>query len=178
MNINPYLNYPAGAAVFLFRGVDFFLCFCYNSIRTGGDFEMIFTSYYGNLKRIFESKLVFDEKSVFEISYGNSRDWFLKKEWLLVPDANVLFDYKSGKISWRDYCLNFYEKLNKFDEKFWKNFVDENCGNLYLCFEKNAMMCHRYLVGKFLFWRLGKSCVVEIDSNLKFWKIEKTLVKV
>lgn len=138
---------------------------------------MIFCSYYGNVKNIMRNTGR-TEKDFLGISVRSVRDFDITGVPLVYPDYEKVVNLKTGVISWKEYCLDYYEKLYKIPDEKWKIFLEGCNEKILLCYEKDVKTCHRYLLGKFLFWKFEKCKMVEVDCNLKFWKIEKKLIKV
>lgn len=138
---------------------------------------MIFSSYFGNVERLRKNGV--PENNFIGISlYKCKFENIVRYEQSVCSDEEVFWYYKKGLINWEEYCLKYYNKLHNLGDKFWEDFLVKFNGKVLLCYEKNVKECHRYLLGKYLYWRIGRCKMVEVDENLKFWKIEKTLIKV
>ena len=122
---------------------------------------MIYTSYFGNLENLLKSG--FKKSDLVRISYYDCR-WCsgLKSEKKLFVNVNRLWELKSGVINWKEFSLEYYNKLYDL-EWYWLNyeFLDLYDEKVLLCFEKNYRECHRSLLGKFMNWYFGKVVVKE-----------------
>lgn len=123
---------------------------------------MIFTSYYGNVVN-----LIYQEKFKVSDLIGISRykikeGYNIKYEEKLAPELGLLWSYKNKLISWKEYCLKYYDYLYDLDYRFWNDFEKNFDGKVLLCFEKDYKKCHRYLVSKFCNYWVGKEIMKEI----------------
>lgn len=122
---------------------------------------MIFTSFYGNIRNLIYCK-GFKYSDLIGISRYDYNGEKIKSEKMLAPSLTLLWNYKSGIIDWKEYCLKFYDELYNLDYRFWNNFEKNFDGKVLLCYEKNYKSCHRYLVGKFFKFWTGKDLFQEI----------------
>lgn len=124
---------------------------------------MVYTSYYGNIDKLLSSG--FDKSDLIGISvYPCKSVSGVKYDERFFPNIGLLWNLKSGVIDFDEYRLEYWKKLYHLSGKNfvnWLNFDVEFDGKIFLCFEKNYKCCHRYLLGKFVNWFLGKTVVTE-----------------
>ena len=72
----------------------------------------------------------------------------------LQPPKQLVMDYKSGKITSKQYTIKYKDQLNRLDP--FKIFQDlEN--SVILCWEPAGMFCHRHLVATWIYNTTGFS---------------------
>lgn len=122
---------------------------------------MVYTSYFGNVKNLLNSG--FEKSDLIRISLYDC-NWFsgLNVEKKLFVRVSDLWNLKSGVIDWKEFSLNYYNKLYNL-EWYWLNeiFLKKYDNKVLLCFEKDYKYCHRGLLGKFMNWYFGKIVVKE-----------------
>lgn len=122
---------------------------------------MIFTSYYGNVKNILSDG--FDRGQLIRISLcpcNGFRD--LASEEKFFVNRNDFIDYKNNIISWKEYCLKYYNHLYDLEWVFYQYQLLKKYNNkVLLCFEKDYHQCHRGLLIKFLNWWYGYKVIEE-----------------
>lgn len=70
----------------------------------------------------------------------------------LVPPKLLVLDYKSGKISIKEYTRQYKEQLNKLNPF---KIYDELKESIILCWEQPEKFCHRILVSEWIFAHCG-----------------------
>lgn len=108
---------------------------------------MIYTSYWGNLKNVDQSKVI-------AVSRYN-KFWKGDVESKLFPSVQLLTDYKAGKIDEKIYTYFFkwylWDNLNV-------NELKTRCeGKILMCYEKSGF-CHRHIISEW-FNHFGIMCV-------------------
>jgi len=72
----------------------------------------------------------------------------------LQPPKQLVMNYKSGKITSKQYTIKYKDQLNKLDP--FKIFQDlEN--SVLLCWEPKGQFCHRHLVADWIYHTTGYS---------------------
>ena len=106
---------------------------------------MIYISYFANMKNI--------PKDAEVVGIVNSMPAWLKDKEVrnitdLAPTSQILRLWKSGKISWKEYCFMYYrDVISQLD--FSDIMYQLGDGDVCMCcYEKNGEHCHRYLVKK------------------------------
>lgn len=117
---------------------------------------MIYTSYFGNVKRIKEEK---PELKIIGISLYECKFVNCDYEKNLAPTYSMLWNFKNGLIDWKEYCLKFYDMLYDLDYRYLNNFQKTFDGYVLCCYEKSDERCHRKLVRKFLKWWNGTEII-------------------
>lgn len=103
---------------------------------------MIYTSYWGNLKKLIE---VFGKDKIISVSrYCDF--WNGKRCSKLFPSEGLLNGYKKGVINEEEYKIVFRDYLD--------NLNAENCykvfnGCVFVCYEKSGF-CHRHIISEWL----------------------------
>ena len=104
---------------------------------------MFYISYFANIKNI--------PKGVEVVGIVNSMPRWLEGKGIrnitdLAPTGQILRLWKSGTISWDEYCFMYYRdvisQLN-FDDILGQLGSEDVC---MCCYERNGEHCHRYLV--------------------------------
>lgn len=103
---------------------------------------MIYTSYWGNLKKLTE---IFGKENIISVSRW-CRFWNGKRCSKLFPSVELLKGFKKGEITEKEYTTIFNEYLETLN-------VD-NCykvlnGCVLVCYEKEGF-CHRHLIREWL----------------------------
>jgi uncharacterized protein (DUF488 family) len=79
----------------------------------------------------------------------------------LAPTENIMDSYKSRKISWPEYELQFNKLLE--ERKIEKTMRDElSEGDCFLCSEEKPDFCHRRLVAEYLQKKLGDITILHL----------------
>ena len=109
---------------------------------------MYYTSYYGNMNKIDRTKYVlasisfqkpdFCDKNVLDCSF-------------LGPWKDLLYGYKNGTISKKEYADQYLDNL----KRLWPGLSNWFLINapkdiVFLCYEKPSEFCHRHLLAQFL----------------------------
>jgi len=111
---------------------------------------MIYTSYYGKLKKI--------PKTIEPIAISRSipKGLFIFSCEELMPPKELLSWWKNSKQNEQnkaDYIADYCLQLEKLDvKKIVKQLEKMSCGKdiVLLCYEKSEDFCHRHLVRKWL----------------------------
>lgn len=109
---------------------------------------MIYTSYFGNLKRI-ENPLAITARPPV---------WFKGPNYhKLAPNELLLWDHKNKKINDYEYITLFTKLLDLLSPREIYNELIETYGEnvTLLCFEKPPQFCHRHIVAIWLQDNLG-----------------------
>lgn len=106
---------------------------------------MIYTSYWGNLKNVDPAKVVSVSR------YTNF--WHGAKCSKLFPSAQLLRDYKLGKITQREYEITYKNYLLTLDVHSAYRALD---GKILMCYERVGF-CHRHFIAQW-FRHFGYSC--------------------
>lgn len=104
----------------------------------------VYTSYWGNLKRLKEENI-----EPVAISRGKPRNWFGRSYDDLAPSWNML----KMESDLYDKCYEQILKRNNQDDfmRWLESGMKEGCnGAAILCWEKNPDECHRSKVAKWL----------------------------
>lgn len=129
-----------------------------------GLFEVIYTSYWGNLKELIRE---FGKENIIGISRW-SKFWNGKKCSMLFPSEDLLKRYKAGKISDEEYKKEYMEYLNTLNvDNCYKVFN----GCVFVCYEKEGF-CHRHLVAEWL-KNNGYDCVEYGEEEVVEVEVEK-----
>lgn len=80
----------------------------------------------------------------------------------LMPPWELVKDYKSGKISWKEFRRAYIKQLKKLDVR---EFYHRLSGRVLLCWEKSGCKCHRNIIREW-FNRNGYSCE-ELEADLE-----------
>ena len=104
----------------------------------------VYTSYWGNLRRLREAKI-----EPVAISRGKPKNWFGRSYDKLAPTWNML------KMESDQYDRCYEEILKRNDQDAFMHWLEsgmkEGCdGVAILCWEKNPDECHRSKVAKWL----------------------------
>jgi len=80
------------------------------------------------------------------------------------PTKDILDNYKSGKISWEDYKVKYYNLISaRKVEDIFKNSVQGKYSNIcLLCSESQATNCHRRLLAEYLKSNLNDVKIVHL----------------
>lgn len=121
---------------------------------------MYYISYFANMKNIPKDVevvgIVYSMPKGLEGKHRNITD--------LAPTSQIIRLWKSGKITWNEYCYLYYrDVLAQLD---FKDIV-EQLGDkdvCMCCYEVNGTYCHRYLVKKW--FEINGIEVVEINNEI------------
>lgn len=108
---------------------------------------MIYTSYYGRIKRI--------PSDGFCVSIARFKpDWYNGYECTaLAPSSDLLNRYKNGETSKEEYVKEFNKYLNTKNPVAFTNMVlnmSKGKDVFLLCYERPVEFCHRHLVRDWL----------------------------
>ena len=100
---------------------------------------MIYTSYFANYRN-------FSSKDVISIARWAPSGFANNVYPDLYPPADLLRDYKDGKVSEEEYTRRYKrEVLAKFNPVAMYKELD---GKVLLCYEKKGAFCHRNIVAE------------------------------
>ena len=83
------------------------------------------------------------------VSVGGS-PWWMKLPVIpeLAPSAELLADYKQGRIQWEDYVPRYIAQLDALGVSRVESLLKD--GMVLLCWEKPPNHCHRHLLAEWL----------------------------
>lgn len=111
---------------------------------------MVYTSYFGGLK-----KLKADPSRVICVARYLPRELNCKQALELAPTAELLKEYKAGRLTDLDYVLKYKaEVLDKLDPA---EIVAKYDNMILCCYEKPTDLCHRHCIRLWL-TAAGYSC--------------------
>ena len=118
------------------------------NFKTGG--QMIYTSYFGNIKKI---KSINPEANLISIA-RKSPTWYSGREYKkLAPSWDILVEYKNNLPIGRKkvYSERFFNEIIAPLDLEINNIILELGNNpILLCYEKPDQFCHRFLVSEWL----------------------------
>ena len=109
----------------------------------------IYTSYFANLKNIPENS------TVISIARSQPQGMNLPEFKAFAPSAELLFDYKQGKVSIEEYEARYLAQLkalpnlSEIEEHLAQYTKNQDKNLVFLCWEAPGKFCHRHLLAKF-----------------------------
>lgn len=111
---------------------------------------MIYTTYFSNLVNV--------APWVKQISIARTqpKGFDLPQFKAFAPSAELLWDYKKGKISWAEYEARYFEQLKALPnlekiKEHLRKYQDDKHDLVFVCWERrNNPHCHRHLLARFL----------------------------
>lgn len=109
----------------------------------------IYTSYFANLKNIPENS------TVISIARSQPQGTNLPEFKAFAPSAELLFDYKQGKVSIEEYETQYLAQLkalpnlSEIEEHLAQYTKNQDKNLVFLCWEAPGKFCHRHLLAKF-----------------------------
>ncbi|MFA7177609.1 MAG: DUF488 family protein [Smithellaceae bacterium] len=99
------------------------------------------TSYFGNPKTK-------NNPNAVSIARWPPRWWGKRARFIsLAPPGDLVKRFKTGSVSWPDYCAEYQSVLDKNDPAEIYELLK---GKILLCYEKPGENCHRRLVADWL----------------------------
>lgn len=118
----------------------------------------IYTSYFANLKNIPENSVV------VSIARSQPQGTNLPEFKAFAPSAELLLDYKQGKVTNEEYEARYLAQLkalpnlSEIEEHLSQYTKDQDKNLVFLCWEAPNKFCHRHLLAKFF----AKFCITEL----------------
>lgn len=110
---------------------------------------MIYTTYFSNLGNVppwFKQ---------ISIARTQPKAFDLPEFKAFAPSAQLLWDYKKGKISWAEYEQRYFAQLEALPnlekiKEHLRQYQDDKHDLVFVCWEgKNNPHCHRHLLARF-----------------------------
>lgn len=101
---------------------------------------MIYTSYFAKMKK-------YPNMEFFSIARFTPRGIHIPTIQDLVPEENLIREFKAGRITEDEYRRIYFQQLATINRLKLGNFLQEEC---IVCYEKTGAFCHRHLVAEWL----------------------------